>query len=320
MVGQGFRLKMVSGSWKFVLVVLLSVAVFGSIATVAQTPTKKPAPTKPSGAPPAATAPAASAQSAPAPETTKDEYRVGEKDVLEIRIFGQNQLDQPTTYTVSSSGTIRFPYIGDVLVLGKTTAEIHALLVKKLSDGYIVDPQLSVGVKEYNSQGVTVLGEIARPGRVPLKGPTTLLEVLSEAGLTKTIGGQATLARFEGGDNQIITVKLDDIFSKNFDKLNIPVKDGDIINVTRAEGSRFYVQGEVAKPGPYDLERGMTVLKAIAVAGGFTKFANTKVLIKSAKSADGGDRKVDVGRIERGKAPDVPIQGGDIIIVPKRFF
>ena len=264
--------------------------------------------------------PVSPAQAAPPLPGASEEYRVGVQDVLEIHIFGQNQLDQPTMYTVSPSGTIRFPYIGDVLVVGKTTSEIHDLLVKRLSDGYIMSPQLSVGVKEYNSQSVTVLGEIARPGRVPLKGPTTLLEALSEAGLTKTAGGQATIARFEGGTNKIITVKLDDIFSSNFEKMNIPLQNGDVINVSRAEGSRFYVQGEVSKPGPYDLDQGMTVLKAIAVAGGFTRFANKKVLIRSGKSGEKGGREVDVGKIERGRAPDVTIQGGDIIVVPKRYF
>jgi polysaccharide export outer membrane protein len=264
--------------------------------------------------------PVVALQEVPIPTPVKEEYRVGERDVLEIRIFGQNPTDQqqPALYTVSASGAIRFPYIGDVLVIGKTVNEIHDVLVKKLSDGYIVDPQLSVGIKEYNSQSVSVIGEIARPGKIPLRGSTTLLEALSEAGLTKTTGGLATIARFEGGKNKVINIKLDDMFSGNFDQANIALRDGDIINVTRAEGSRFYVQGEVGKPGPYELDRGMTVLKAIAVAGGFTKFASKKVLIKSAKEG-GGDHEVDVGKIERGKIPDVAVSGGDIIVVPKRF-
>lgn len=288
----------------------------------AQAPTVPPTQTPAKSQETPAQAPAKSQETEPAaPEPLgKAEYQVGISDVLEIHIFGQSQADQPTLYTISPSGTIRFPYVGDVLVVGKTVAQIHDQLTKRLSDGYIMDPQLSVGVKEYNSLSVTVLGEIQKPGRYPLRGPTTLLEILSEAGLTKTSGGQATIARMEEGNNKIYTVKLDDMFSNNFEKVNIPIRNGDVINVTRSEGSRFYVQGEVAKPGPYDLERGMTVLKAISVAGGFGKFANKKVLIKSMKEGKEFNREVDVGKIERGKSPDVSISGGDIIVVPKRSF
>lgn len=293
-----------------------------------QTSQTPPAPAKAQETPAQASAPPAGQAPVKPPETQaatpeplgKAEYQVGVSDVLEIHIFGQSQTEQPTLYTISPSGTIRFPYLGDVLVAGKTVGLIHDLLVKRLSDGYIVDPQVSVGVKEYNSLSVTVLGEIQKPGRYPLRGPTTLLEILSEAGLTKTTGGQATVARMEEGSNKIYTIKLDDMFSSNFEKVNIPIRDGDVINVTRSEGSRFYVQGEVAKPGQYDLERGMTVLKAISVAGGFGKFANKKVMIKTVKDGKEINREVDVGKIERGKSPDVPITGGDIIVVPKRSF
>ena len=112
----------------------------------------------------------------------------------------------------------------------------------------------------------------------------------------------------------------DRLLSQNNQDSNIPLRHGDIVLV--GEKEVFYIRGEVTKPGAYLLESGMTVLKAISLAGGFTQFANRKQVdvLRAGGSGVQSKSTVNVKAIEDGKKEDLPIRPNDTIIVPRRIF
>lgn len=124
----------------------------------------------------------------PAPDTTSasgayegaTDYRIGAQDLLAISVFGVQDLNKDVR--VNSNGQISLPLIGGIMAGGRTIPELEAELARKYSDGYLQKPQVSVFVKEFTSQRVTLEGAIAKPGMYPLTGKTTLLQALTLAG------------------------------------------------------------------------------------------------------------------------------------------
>lgn len=248
------------------------------------------------------------------------EYRVGMGDRLEISVFGHDDLTK--IVEVRADGKINYPFIGDVGVTGRTVAEIDADITQRLARDYLVDPQVTVDVKDYQSQWVTVLGEVRTPGRYVLRRDMRVIDLLAEAGgVTKEAGSEVHITRREpdGGTRQIM-VDLDRLFSRENQQVNIPLAHGDIIAV--GEKNVFYIRGEVTKPGSYFLDKGMTILKAITVAGGLSQFANRKE-IELLRTGERGVKEkmiINMKAIEDGKKEDIPLQPNDNIIVPRRIF
>src|SRR2546423_423248 len=114
------------------------------------------------------------------------DYRIGPEDLLEIQVFGVDQLAR--TVRVNSRGNISLPLIGTVELANMTAHEAEGAIAAKLADNFLQDPQVSVFIKEYTSQRVTIEGAVNRPGIYPLRGHTTLLRSLAVA------GGQASLS------------------------------------------------------------------------------------------------------------------------------
>lgn len=133
----------------------------------------------------AARAPEAMAVPRVRPSSMKD-YRIGAEDLLEIQVFGVDQLSR--TVRVNSNGMVSLPLVGALAVGGMTAPEAEALIAAKLSNDYLQNPQVSLFIKEYTTQRVTVEGAVNRPGIYPLRGETTLLRTIAIA------GGQASLA------------------------------------------------------------------------------------------------------------------------------
>lgn len=143
---------------------------------------------------PAATAAASPQTSAPASNTSTinaaaaspgdiEEYRIGPQDLLELQVFGVDALNR--TVRVNSRGFISLPLVGLIQAAGLTSEQVEQALAAKLSENYLQNPQVSVFIKEFTSQRVTVEGEVKKPGVYPLKGRTTLLQTLATAeGLT----------------------------------------------------------------------------------------------------------------------------------------
>ena len=134
----------------------------------------------------------------PPPDSTSDtgayvgttEYRIGGQDQIEIVVFQVDDLKG--TFRVNSSGQISMPLIGTVEVGGKTVSELEQLIAAKLSESYLQDPQVSVFVKEFSSQRLTIEGAVGSPGIYPLQGRTTLLQAMARA------GGVSDIANLQG--------------------------------------------------------------------------------------------------------------------------
>lgn len=243
------------------------------------------------------------------------EYAVGEGDLLKITVYDHPDLTTETR--VSGEGKITFPLIGEVAVNGLTATEVEKSIARLLEDGYIVKPHVSVFIEEYKSKKVTVLGEFTKPGLVELRGNSTLLEVISNAGgITPNAGDMLYIQRkiVKGGSEKkediTVTVELKKLLEEGDVAANVPVLDGDSIYVPRA--AFVYVNGEVRTPGAYKITKGLTVLKAITIAGGFTQKAwqgRTKII-----------RKTDKGEITISVNMDDLVMPDDIIMVPESFF
>ena len=122
-----------------------------------------------------------------APDTTSasgayqgaSDYRIGAQDLLQVSVFGVKDLDKDVR--VNSNGQISLPLVGSVMAGGRTIPELEAELAKKYSDGYLQKPQVTVFIKEFTSQRITVEGAVRKPGIYPITGRTSLLQAIALA-------------------------------------------------------------------------------------------------------------------------------------------
>ncbi len=250
------------------------------------------------------------------PRSYADEYLVGDGDLLRIKVYEHDDLE--TEIRIGGDGKITFPLIGEVEVQRLSTAEIEKKLARLLGDGYLKNPHVTVFIEEYKSKKVTVLGEFHKPGLIELTGNSTLVEVISNAGgVTEDAGDTLYIQRkkpgsdAEGEEEMTVTVDLKRLLEEGDVSANREIKDGDSIYVPRA--AFVYVSGEVEEPGAYKITKGLTVLKAITLAGGFTEKAwrgRTKII---RKKKDGKEETIKVEM-------DAPVKSEDVILVPESFF
>lgn len=241
-----------------------------------------------------------------------NEYTVGDGDVIAINVYENPDLS--TTVRVSANGTIRVPLIGEVDVKNLTVSQVSSKIEKRLADGYLVRPQVDVFIKEYRSKKAVILGQIKNPGLYELRGGTTLLEFISTAGgLTPEVGSSATIKRktVGAGESDQVAVDLDVLIKKGDAAQNIPIRDGDTVYISKADV--YYVSGEVNKPGSFKLEPDVTVIKAITMAGGFSKIAS-KGRVRIIRIIDGQKREMESVKM------DEPVLPNDVIVVPESFF
>jgi polysaccharide export outer membrane protein len=241
------------------------------------------------------------------------DYIVGEGDVLNITVYDHEDLT--TTARVSGDGVITFPLIGEVKVKGMTLPQITQKIASLLADGYIVDPQVNIFIQEFRSRKAFIMGEVHNPGLYVLRGQTTFLALLSEAGgLTKDAGDKAIIKRKAnptGKKENILTIDLKRLIERGDTSLDIPIKDNDSVYISRA--GVFYVTGEVKKPDAYKYEEGTTVIKAITMAGGLTDKA-APGRIKITRKVNGVEDIITKAKMDEPVLPD------DVIIVPESFF
>ena len=186
----------------------------------------------------------AKAGALPAPDTTAasgayegaTDYRIGAQDLLEISIFGVQELNKEVR--VNSNGQISLPLIGGVMAGGKTIPEFEAELAKKYSEGFLQNPQVSVFVKEFTSQRITLEGALAKPGIYPITGRITLLQAIALAGgvdnNTADLGG-IVLMRQINGRRAAAVYDLREVRKGNIED---PLLYGDDIIVVEQSGSK----------------------------------------------------------------------------------
>ena len=252
------------------------------------------------------------------------DYRIGPGDVLEIAVFDNNDLSRAPT--VQTNGAIALPLLGEVPVSGLTVAEVKQKLTTLLAKDYLVNPQVEVKVKEFQSQFVSVVGEVNGPGRKPLRGRTRLIDILIEAGgFTPRASGEILITRLDGsfaGGGKTLHLRLGGgpLTAQDQISLEVPLQNGDLITAS----AKYYVtvEGEVAQPNRYPIDGDLTVSGAISLAGGLSRFGGNGVKLRRIDPETGKTTilEVDLKAVRNGKAEDLRLLANDVITVPRRRF
>jgi polysaccharide biosynthesis/export protein len=251
-------------------------------------------------------------------------YRIGARDLLSIRVDEDEKLNGDRR--VSESGAINVPLIGDVQVTGKTPAEAEQIIKRLLEEKYMQRASVSVQVVEFRSRPISVIGAVKTPGNLGFSGRWTLLEALAAAGgLAETHGNVVhVLRRADNGLSDQVTIDLDDLMVRGDPRINIPIFPNDLINVPVTVDITVYCLGEVTRPGALSFKSNerISVLTAIAHAGGLTERASKRnILVKRQSPSDGrSEITVDYNKILAGKEPDLELRQGDVIVIKESFF
>jgi polysaccharide biosynthesis/export protein len=244
--------------------------------------------------------------------------QIGTGDLLEISVstgFGAPEVNWKGR--VSSSGEISLPLLGSFHVSGLAADQAEAMIKKAYKDAEILkDPQVSVFISQYASQGVSVLGEVAKPGVYPVMTSRRLLDLISEAGGLTPLAGKTIAITHRGKPVEVQTVLLPRDPSQTLAD-NVDIFPGDTIVVGKA--GVIYVVGAVGKPGGFtmDANEGLTVLQAIALAQGSKPEASSDKSKLIRKTAAGREEiPIPLNQILSSNAPDLKLQADDIVFVP----
>ena len=264
--------------------------------------------------------PAAQAQT-PSQASPDADYRIGGRDLLEIRVFEVEELES-IIVRVSEEGMIRLPIVDEITAGGMTRTDLEGAIERALTR-FVTDPQVSVFIREFQSQRFSIMGAVRTPGTYEMSGRTTLLEAIAQAGGINNAeaAGSVTILRstLTGAP---VNANLDQLLREGTAAYNVELSGGDVINVVPKDHYSIYVYGRVRVPGSYDVNEDITLMQAISFAGGVAERAKkTKVRIMR-RRADGTQEiiQVNLEEIEDGEKPDLAIQPGDVIIVPETFF
>jgi polysaccharide biosynthesis/export protein len=283
------------------------------------------------------------------------DYRIGANDLLEINVFEAPEFNR--ALRVSAGGEITMPLLGTVRSAGLTARELEKVLEDRLRK-YMKDPHVGVFVSSIQSHPVSVAGAVKKPGVFQIQGPKSMLEMLSMAeGLADDAGDEVLVMRGAGlragtnptsnareqitdhasaaeetaptpntsgqvdasSEKETDRINLKNLLESGDERFNVPIYPGDIIKVTRA--GIVYVVGEVKKPGGFVLKshEQMSVLKAIALAEGFTATSakgRTRIIRTDESTGQKTEVPVNLDKILAGKAPDPPLNAEDIVFVP----
>lgn len=179
----------------------------------------------------------------PPPDTTTasgayegaTDYRVGSQDLLEISVFGVQELSHQAR--VNSNGMINVPLVGGVMAGGKTVPELERELAEKYADGYLQNPQVTIFIKEYTSQRVTMEGAFSKPGIYPLTGRTSLLQAVAMAGGTDEFADLGAVVVFRNIEGKRLAAAYDLTLVRR-GELTDPQIFGDDIVVIERSGSK----------------------------------------------------------------------------------
>lgn len=243
--------------------------------------------------------------------------KIGIGDLLEMKVFGVPDLTDQ--FRIDADGNVSLPLVGAVHIDGLSLDQAQKTIEAKLRDGgFVRDPHVTLTVKEFVTQGISVMGEVVRPGVYPLLGARRLFDALSAAGgTTQKAGKVVSITRRDNpGEPHLIALSTDPAIAA---KSNVDVYPGDTIVVSKA--GIVYVVGEVGRPSGFIMENNeqLTVLQALALAQGLGKNAalnDAKIIRKTPE----GRQEIPVALKKilesRPGHPDMPMQAEDILFVP----
>ena len=222
--------------------------------------------------------------------------------MVEIAVLGREEFKPRVQIQVD--GTVQLPYLHSVMASNLTVIQLRERVAKLLRDGgYYVDPVVSVTVVSFASRYVTVLGEFAAPGLVPVDRAYRVSEILARAGGAKPSASDELVLRRADGEEIILPIEL---LSRGGPAEDPMVQPGDKLFIGAAPN--FYIYGQVNAPGAYRVERAMTLRMALARGGGLTERGSSNRL---SVFRNGKQIRVTL---------DAVLQGGDTVVVGERFF
>ncbi len=266
------------------------------------------------------------------------DYQVGPEDLLDIKVFGQDNLNREVR--VNGQGEISLPLVGAIQVAGLSPQEIEQRLKAAYGSRFLRQPHLTVGVKEYRHQRVAVTGAVEKPGWYDLLGPRTLLEMLAaagglqERGASGRCGDVVHVIRHQSASDLLRTLKqaaatpeparlpaetividLRRLLRGEAPELNLPLRNGDVVYVPFA--GQAYVFGGVRRPGAVAVKDRLTLTQALTQAGGVDPvLATSQVeLLRFGEQGNAGKITVDLNRILAQEQPDIPLKDGDVVVV-----
>jgi polysaccharide export outer membrane protein len=259
-------------------------------------------------------APNAPATPAVTEGTPESLLRLGAGDLVEVGVYNVPELS--TKARIGNSGDVYLPLIDYVHVAGLTVEEAQLLIQKRLEDGgFVHGAHVTIFLDESASQGVTILGEVAKPGIYPVMGERKLFDFLSAAGgFTPSAGRKVSIIR-QHSQEAPISVTLPRNLADDLQD-DVEILPGDTISVPRAP--IVYVVGDVGRPAGLLVDNGsLTVLQALALAGGTNhtaKMSGVRIIRRSPEGMT--ETRLPLKKMLEAKAPDVTLQADDILFVP----
>ena len=257
----------------------------------------------------AQTSPASSAR----PEIPKPEAILGVGDILRITVYQNPDLTVESA-RISEVGQINFPLIGNVKLGGETINASEQKIAKMLRDGgFVLRPQVTIQLGQIRSSVISILGQVAKPGRYPIEiVGSKASEMIAAAGGVLPGGADiVTLVGARNGRSIKLDIDLPAILQSGKAELDIPVDNGDILYVDRAPIA--YIYGEVQRPGALRLERGMSLMQVLAQSGGLTQRGTARGIKVHRRDANGAVTILDLQMND-------PVVRDDVIYVKESLF
>jgi polysaccharide biosynthesis/export protein len=248
----------------------------------------------------------------PPPAAANAQYRLAAGDTIRISVYQSADLTLETRLT--EGGTISYPLLGSVALAGLTVSEAEKRIADGLRSGnFVKQPQVSVAVQQVRGNQVSVLGQVGRPGRYPLEtGNVQLTDMIATAGGVVPGGAdQVVVVGTRNGQPYRAEIDLPSVFGAGRRANDLTLQNGDVIWVERAP--QIYMYGEVQKPGALRLERGMTVMQALAASGGLTQRGTERGLRVHRRDAEGKVRIIEPAMTDK-------LQPEDIIYIRESVF
>lgn len=250
-----------------------------------------------------------------------NEYILGVGDVLQISVWGHTEL--ATEVAIRPDGYLTFPLVGDHWAVGKTARQLSRELQEILGE-FVINPQVTVIVRQFRTLQVQVLGEVHKTGYYQLNADSRLVDVLALAGgPTRTADlSNVSITRYSvdalGNDQtEVLSVDVNDFITKGKLDANPRINSGDLIFLPTS--GRATIFGEVRQPTSYDLQGGLDILDLLALAGGALDSADLeRVIITRQREDEPEEQIVNVQELLAGKGKKHQINPNDVVFVPKK--
>lgn len=261
----------------------------------------------------AQTAPAAVPAAKPPVTAAKPEAMLGAGDIVRVTVYQNPDLTVEGA-RISEGGQINVPLIGSVAIGGLSVAAAEQKIAKLLRDGaFVLRPQVTLQVGQIRSNVISILGQVGKPGRYPIETVgAKLSEMIAVAGGVVPGGADVvTLVGMRNGRSIKLEIDLPAILQSGKADLDLPMENGDIVYVDRAPSA--YIYGEVQRPGMFRLERGMTLMQALAQSGGLTARGTQRGIKVHRRDANGVVVISDLGLND-------PVLRDDVIYIKESLF